>query len=167
MAGGRARRSLPRPRVAVVCALAAAAFAVAGCGASSHPNEPRPQVPTRVSVTITPNGVLVQPKRIAFGPERNQQIPQNQNHPQPPIHTNRPLDVVLVTANQTESESRLHIHGRADVESAPVLAHSPGTVRAELPTGTYTITASGVPYAQAKLVVGPYRASSQNDLLQP
>lgn len=152
----------------MVCALAVAALAVAGCGTSSHPNDPRPAEPTRVSVTIGPNGVIVQPTRIAFGPEPKQQIPQNQNHPQPPIKTKRPLDVILVAANQTEGETRLFIHGRKRVESEPVLAHSPGTIQAELPTGTYTITASGIPYTQpAKLEVGPYRASSQNDILQP
>jgi hypothetical protein len=144
------------------------ALAVAGCGSSGHPNDPRPQVPTRVSVTLGPNGVIVQPTRIAFGPERNQQIPQNQNHAQPDINTDRPLDVVLVAANQTDTNATLYLHGQTDVESEPVLAHSPGTMRAELPTGTYTITASGIPYSHpAKLVVGPYRASSQNDVLQP
>ena len=152
----------------MACALALAALAVAGCGSSDHPNDPRPTGPTRVSVTIGPNGVIVQPSRIAFGPEPHQQIPQNQNHPQPDINTDRPLDVVLVAANQTDGETRLHLRGRTEVESEPVLAHSPATVEAELPTGTYRITASGIPYGQAgKLEVGPYRASSQNDILQP
>ncbi|HEX2393516.1 MAG TPA: hypothetical protein VHI77_11430 [Solirubrobacterales bacterium] len=151
----------------MACALALAALAVTGCGSSSHPNEPRPAEPTRVSVTLTNHGVIVQPTRIAFGPEPHQQIPQNQNHPQPPIETKRPLDVVFVAANQTAADTRLFVDGGAEIESEPVLAHSPGTIEAELPTGTYRITAEGIPYSRAKLEVGPYRASSQNDILQP
>jgi hypothetical protein len=162
MGRGRARAA------AVAGILAATALAAAGCGASSHPNDPRPQVTIRVSVTIGPRGVLVQPARIGVGPARSQQIPQNQNHPQPPIRTNAPLDVVFVASNQTDVDSHLVLHGPRDASSEPVLAHSPGTFQTALPTGAYTISAADVPGATAgKLVVGPYRASSQNDLLLP
>lgn len=167
---GRARRSLARPRGTAACLVAAAAaLAAVGCGASTHPNDPRPQVPTRVSVTLGSGGLIVQPTRIAFGPERHQQIPQNQNHPQPPIKTMRPLDVVFVIANQTDRDSALQVHGSSrEVESKPVLAHSPGSFQTELPTGSYFLTAKGVSTSGAPtLAVGPYRASSQNDLLQP
>jgi hypothetical protein len=146
----------------------ALALAAAGCGASEHANEPRPQVSTRVSVTIGPSGVLVTPHRVAFGRERTQQIPQNQNHPQPPIKTKSPLDVTFVAANQTDLDSHLEIRGTKDASSGPVLAHSPGTFQVDLPTGAYTIAAAGIPGARpAKLTVGPYRASSQNDVLLP
>src|ERR1700753_245412 len=96
---------LGRARVAGGGALAALILAVvgAGCGAESHPNEPRPAVPTRVSVTIGKKGVTVQPSTTAAGPEKHQQLPQNQNQPQPNIKTQAPLNVVFVTANQTES----------------------------------------------------------------
>lgn len=155
-------------KAAAACILGALALAAAGCGSSSHANDPRPQVPTRVSVTIGDGAVLVQPPKVAFGPERHQQIPQNQNHAQPDINTDRPLDVVLVTSNQTDADARLVVRGQTEAESEPVLAHSPGTMRAELPAGTYTISAAGVPGARpGKLIVGPYRASSQNDILQP
>lgn len=139
----------------------------AGCGAETHPNEQRPQVPTRVAVTIGPNGIVVQPPRIAFGPEENQQIPQNQNHPQPPIKTKAPLSVVLVAANQTTSDAELRVSGPADARSEPIPARSPGTLQTDLPTGTYTISATGIDGEPGKLVVGPYRASSQNDVLLP
>ena len=63
----------------------------AGCGAESHPNEPRPAPPTRVSVTITPKAVTVQPATDRRSARNStQQIPQNQNHPQPPIQHRRP-----------------------------------------------------------------------------
>lgn len=153
--------------MAVAC-LIGAALASVGCGAERHANEQRPQVSTRVSVTIGPREVIVQPKRIAFGPEKTQQIPQNQNHPQPPIKTDAPLDVIFVSANQTTEDSKLVIRGAADASSDPVLAHSPGSFQIALPTGTYTVAAPGIPGARsAQLTVGPYRASSQNDVLLP
>ncbi len=152
----------------MVGVVAFAALLVAGCGASSHPNKPRPQVPTRVSVTLNRRGITVTPARVAFGPERTQQIPQNQNHPQPPIKTDRPLDLVFVAANQTFTDTHLVIHGPKAAKSGMVFAHGPGTFQTTLPTGVYTITATEQPEAKpGKLVVGPYRASSENDVLLP
>lgn len=147
--------------------LGALAALAAGCGAQTHPNGPRPQVATRVAVTIGPHGLIVQPGRIGFGPEKTQQIPQNQNHAQPPIKTKGPLTVVLVAANQTGTPSHLEVHGRVDASSGPIPARSPGTMQADLPAGTYTVSAAGIPGGTGKLVVGPYRASSKNDVLLP
>lgn len=161
---------LGRARVAGGGALAALilAFVGAGCGAESHPNEPRPAVPTRVSVTIGKGGIVVKPGVIGVGPEKSQQIPQNQNHSQPPIKTQAPMDVVFVTANQTGDEEKLVIKGAGkSATSAVITANSPGTFATELPTGKYTISASKAGGAPATLKVGPYRASSKNDLLLP
>jgi hypothetical protein len=102
-----------------------------------------------------------------MGPEKHEQLPQNQNHPQPPIKTQAPLDVVFVTANQTESDSKLVIRGPHQTTSPQIHANSPSTFAAELPTGKYTIAAAGEHGAAATLKVGPYRASSKNDLLLP
>ena len=125
-------------------------------------------MPTRVSVTLSPRGLVVQPPRIAFGPEPKQQIPQNQNHPQPPIKTKKPLDVIFVIANQTRHDSRLRIEGvPKEAESEPLLASSPGTFQTSLPTGEYTLRAQGVPSGDSTLAVGPFRASSENDVLLP
>jgi hypothetical protein len=168
---------LGRARVAGGGALAALILALvgAGCGAETHPNEPRPAVPTRVSVTIGEGGIIVRPSSIGMGPEKHQQLPQNQNHPQPPIKTKAPLDVVFVTANQTGEDSKLVIRGPHQATSPQINANSPATFAAELPAGTYTILASdggckpGSPCAvpAATFKVGPYRASSKNDLLLP
>lgn len=148
--------------------LGAVALLAAGCGESRHPNQQRPQGSTRVSVTIGPRGeVLVQPRRIAFGPEKSQQIPQNQNHAQPPRKTREPLDVVFVIANQTSRDTTVQIRdGSKQLRGTKVLAHSPETVGAELETGTYTVSASGAS-TPGRIAVGPYRASSQNDVLLP
>ena len=160
---------LGRARVAGGGALAALILALVGtgCGAESHPNEPRPAVPTRVSVTIGKGGIVVKPNSVGMGPEKHQQLPQNQNHAQPPIKTQAPLSVVFVTANQTTSGEKLVIRGPHKETSPQINANSPGTFAAELPAGDYTIAAAGVRGAPATLKVGPYRASSKNDLLLP
>jgi hypothetical protein len=63
---------------------------------------------------------------------------------------------------------RLNIRGAKDVKSETVFARSPGTFQVDLPAGSYTISAVGLPEARpARLTVGSYRASSQNDVLTP
>ncbi len=158
-----------RARVAVAGAIVAVALAVAGCGAQSHPNDPRPQVALRVSVTITPKAVTVQPAAVGTGPTRTQQIPQNQNHAQPAIADDeRPLTVSIVIANQTRSDTKLELRGPREDSSEPIPAGSPGTLQTDLPSGTYVLAAGDIPGARpGKLVVGPYRASSKNDVLLP
>lgn len=157
-----------RARAAVVGAVGALALAGAGCGSESHSNEPRPQVSIRVSVSISPKAVTVQPRSIGVGPAKTQQIPQNQNHAQPPIPSKGPLNVVLVAANQTTVDSRLELRGPTSASSGPIYAHSPGSFQVDLPTGVYVIAAAGIPSARpGKLIVGPYRASSENDVLLP
>jgi hypothetical protein len=157
-----------RARAGVAGVIGVVALALAGCGAETHPNEQRPQVATRVSVTISEGAVTVQPGGIGMGPDRTQQIPQNQNHPQPPIKTDAPLDVVFVASNQTGTDSKLEVIGPTDATSGPLPAGSPGSFQTSLPSGTYVITAPDLPSARpGKLVVGPYRASSENDVLLP
>jgi hypothetical protein len=144
------------------------ALLAAGCGAEESANEPRPQPPTRVSVTITPRAITVQPPRIAIGPEPTQQIPQNQHAGQPPVRSKRPLDVVLVTANLTDFDSKLELRGPRDAVSGPLVANGNGSLKATLPTGVYEVSAADIPGAKtARLTVGPYRSSSQNDVLLP
>jgi hypothetical protein len=166
---GRRLGAAPRATVAALaCSLGAIALLGAGCGSSEHPNDPRPQPPTRISVTIGEDAVTVQPLRIAVGPEPTQQIPQNQHAGQPRVRSNAPLNVVFVAANLTDADSRLEVHGSKSVSSEPLYANAGVTMQAILPTGVYRVSAAGVPGAKpAKLVVGPYRTSSQNDLLLP
>ncbi len=161
-----------RGRGAFACAfgaLSAAALLAGGCGAEEHVNEPRPQPSTRVSVTVAEDEVRVQPGRIAVGEERSQQIPQNVDAEQPRIRSNAPLEVVLVAANLTDVDSRLELRGvGANRTSKPLVANGAVTLQAQLPTGTYSVQAADIPGAKpARLVVGPYRTSSKNDLLLP
>jgi hypothetical protein len=173
MGGWRGRRPFAAPRFAPaalsLCVLAALAVAGTGCGPEEHVNDPRPQPPTRVSVAISEGSTTVQPPRIAIGPEPTQQIPQNQHAGQPPVRSKVPLDVVFVAANLTDVDSHLEIRGNGkDFTSEPLFANASVTLQATLPTGTYRVRAAGIPGAKsATLVVGPYRSSSENDLLLP
>lgn len=164
MVRGRARAAGVGALVLVACALA-----VAGCGASSHPNEQRPALSTRISVVIQPDQVIVQPGRIGEGPEESQQIPQNEGQPQPRIRGDeRPMAVTIVAANQTGEDARLVIRGAREWKPGPVFARSPATFQTALPTGDYTVVAADVDGARpGHFTVGPYRASSQDDLLTP
>lgn len=150
-------------------ALALLALLAAGCGVEEHANEPRPQPPTRVSVAVAEDGITVDPPRIAFGPEPTQQIPQNRDAEQPPVKSDEPLDVVLVAANLTGTESRLRVRGpRREATSPPLVAQGNISLLAALPTGVYEVSAANLPDVEsATLTVGPYRSSSSNDLLLP
>lgn len=149
-------------------AAVAGAALIAGCGESRHANEQRPQVSTRVSVTINPKQLIVQPTEIGTKAEPTQQPEQNQGNPAPPIKTKAPLDVTVVAANQTATDTKLKITGTKSGESETIYAHSPGTFGFNLPAGNYTISATNMPESQpAHLKVGSYRASSQNELLLP
>lgn len=141
---------------------------LAGCGEDRHASEQRPNVSTRISVTISPKEVIVQPLQIGIRAEATQEIPQNENDPEPPIKTKKPLDVTIVVANQTPSDTKLKIRGAKEEETDTVFARSPGSFQVDLPAGSYTISAVGLPEARpAHLKVGRYRASSQNDVLLP
>ena len=162
MGPGRARAA------AFACLAGAVLLLAAGCGESRHANEQRPSGSTRVSVTINPREVLVQPTAVAEEAEKFQQIPQNQDHPQPPIKTKTPLNVTFVTANQTSTDTKLKIRGAKEAESDTVYARSPGTFQVSLPAGSYTVSVTGMPGARpGHLKIGHFRASSQNDVLLP
>lgn len=168
MGPGRVSSWSRRSQAATLVALVGLLALLSGCGESRHANEQRPQGSTRVSITVSSGEVIVQPTRIGFEAEVNQEIPQNQDHPEPPIKTKAPLGVAMVTANQTPKDIRLKIRGRKSAESDTIYARSPGTFGIALPAGTYTISAVGMPEARpAHLAVGSYRASSQNDVLLP
>jgi hypothetical protein len=153
--------------IAVGACAGALALASLACGAEEHPNEPRPAPPVRLSVAIGKDSITVTPSRIGIGPERTKLIQQNQDQPQPAIRTNAPLTVVFVSANLTDTPSKLVIHGPKDVSSGLLVANGNGSYTTALPTGAYTLSAAGIPASPAKLLVGPVRRSSQNDVLLP
>ena len=49
-----------------------------------------------------------------------------------------------------------------------MVANGNGSFQVNLPTGVYTIGAADIPDATpTRLAIGPYRASSENDVLLP
>lgn len=110
----------------------------------------------------------MQPPRIAFGPEPSQQIPQNQHAGQPSVRSKAPVVVVFVAANLTDANAKLELHGPKHATSGPLVANGNGSFQASLPTGAYTVRAAGITGAKpVRFTVGPYRSSSQNDVLLP
>ena len=140
-----------------------------GCGAEEHANVPRPSPPVRVSVAIHSDSITVTPSKVALGPEKSKLIEQNADTSRSPsIRTNAPLTVVFVSANLTATDSKLEIRGPKSTTSGPLVANGNGSYQTALPTGRYTVAAADIPGAKpAHLLVGPYRASSQNDVLLP
>jgi hypothetical protein len=118
---------------------------------------------------VTEDSITVQPKRIAIGPEPAAQIPQNREVEQPPVDSGRPLDVVLVAANLTDHNSKLVVKGpETEAVSGRLVANGNASLQTALPTGVYEVSAAGLPGAEpARLVVGSFRTSSENDLLLP
>jgi hypothetical protein len=150
------------------CVVVALGALAAGCGSEEHPNEPRPQPPTRVSVTVTPKAITVQPPRIAIGPEPSQQIPQNQHAGQPQVRSKAPVNVVFVTANLTDFNSKLEVRGPKNAKSGALVANGNNSLLTALPTGVYEVSAADIPSAKPfRFTVGPYRSSSENDVLLP
>jgi hypothetical protein len=161
---------LGRARAAAIAVLAGVTALFVGCGESRHANDQRPQVSTRVSVTVSPSEVIVQPLKIGMEAEKFQEIPQNQDHPEPPLKkSNGPLDVTFVIANQTPRDATVQVlEGSQEIDGEKVFAHSPGSFHLNLPAGSYMISAAGLPGAKpAHLTVGKFRGSSQNDVLTP
>jgi hypothetical protein len=156
-------------RAAAIAAMVAATALLLGCGESRHANQQRPTGSTRVSVTVTGRELIVAPTEVGARAEATQEIPQNVEHPEPPIKSTKPLDVTFVIANQTSRPSAIQIlDGSRMVKGIKVEPRSPGTLQAELPTGSYTISGGSATKANpAQLRVGRYRASSQNDVLLP
>jgi hypothetical protein len=154
--------------IAVGACAGTLALASLGCGAEEHANVPRPSPPVRVSVAIHSDSITVTPSKVGLGPERSKLIQQNEDEEQPSIRTNAPLTVVFVSANLTRTDSSLEIRGPKDTSSGLLVANGNDSYQTALPTGRYTIAAADIPGAKpASFMVGPYRASSQNDVLLP
>ena len=79
-----------------------------------------------------------------------------------------PVDVVFVTANLTDFDSKLEVRGPKNAKSGALVANGNDSLLTALPTGVYEVSAADIPSAKpVRFTVGPYRSSSQNDLLLP
>lgn len=150
---------------AIICLIGA--LVVVGCGKESHPNDPRPPVPTAVTVAISEGGVSASPARVGVAGSGSN-ISQNEGETEPSIPSSTPLLVSFTVANLTGTDTELEIVGPKPYTSTTILGNGTGAFKRALPTGLYRIRAVGLPQARpATFAVGPVRVSSSNDLLLP
>jgi hypothetical protein len=133
----RRGRALPLA-IALVTALV-----LAGCGSSNFKNDPRPPVPAEVSVKIAKDGVAVSPREFGAGL------------------------VNFTIANLTTDTGTLAIHGPVDTSSTEIPPAGTGTIKADMKSGNYEASVSGIAVRPFSFTVGPERPSGQNDLLLP
>ena len=149
-------------------ALLAACAVFVGCGNSTHENNPRPPVPTVVSVAVGEESIEA---KAAMGPgvgepgPRQPYVNQNANAPQNQADRGAPAVVNFAIANLTNRATTLRMQGPVDrrVVLTPSGSASFGMA---LPTGIYFFSSpasSGV----GRLTVGRSRVSSGGDLLLP
>ncbi len=128
-----------------------AAVAIGGCGSESdYANDPRPPSAINVSASISPSKVTVSPTEFGAGP------------------------VTLLIANLTEETQQLTIETQSLSQKAGIKQTSSvinpqgtGTLKVDVPEGTYVVRAAREGIQEATVKVGEERPSSQDQLLQP
>jgi hypothetical protein len=130
----------------------ALAIAAAGCGSGGgYANAQRPPAPVTVSIAIVGGRIEISPDRIGAGP------------------------TMLLIANQSARSRELTLTGAldaracvaADASSGPINAQDTAHMQLPLVQGTCDVGVADGSLPPARLVVGPQRASAQQDLLQP
>lgn len=143
-------------RTRTVGALSAAVLAlcVAGCGSSgsSYANASRPPAPVTLSIVVANGRIAISPDHVGAGP------------------------TVLLIANESASSRNVTLtpalaSGRgcvtADTSSGPIAPQGTARIKLPLVEGACAIGVADGGLPPARLVVGPERASAQQDLLQP
>lgn len=129
-----------------VAALGAAALA-AGCGEDDFENLPRPPSPIELAAVITDDEVKVSPstaKAVGAG------------------------TATVTISNQSQDPGALVLEGPSDEASDEIAPGGVASIKVELLEGDYTVSAGEDSDArESKLVVGPERPSSQNEVLLP
>ena len=131
--------------------IAAAAAAIGGCGSESdYANDPRPPAAINVSAAISPSKVTVSPTEFGAGP------------------------VTLLIANLTDESQQLTIETQSLSQEAGIKQTSSvinpkgtGTLKVDVPEGTYVVSVARDGIQDATVRVGEERPSSQDQLLQP
>jgi len=122
----------------------AAALAIGACGSSDFKNDPRPPSPIAVGARIADREVDVSPRTFGAGP------------------------VTLTISNQSPDPARLVLEGPTDAQSEEIVPNGTTSLQTNLHQGDYTLSNDENPAGRdTTLKVGPQRASSQNQLLEP
>ncbi len=152
----------------VTVGLLAASVAFTGCGASTHENNPRPPVPTVVSISVGADEIGAKPAEgnaVGIARVRQPYLNQNANAPQNQADRKVPAVVNLAIANLTDQATKLVIEGPVE-RVVPLTANGSGSLNLAMPTGIYRIS-SPASSDTTLLAVGPSRVSSGGDLLLP
>ena len=120
-----------------------------GCG-SDYANKPRPATPINVTAAISTKKLSISPKTFGAGP------------------------IVLIISNQTGQPQTVTLQTQElggdkpgiKQTSNPIDPHGTGTMKVDVRTGTYEVSAKGGVKA-ASVEVGADRSSAQNELLEP
>ena len=146
----RALQAIGRTRSTAAAVAVAAAAAVAACGDDDFANEPRAPARVTLSTAVTPSAVTVAPSRVGAGP------------------------IELLAANLTSRSQRLTLRRQVPgggtqplTGTGPIDPGATASLTADLPPGTYRVTAGARAIAPATIRVGPRRPSAQDRLLQP
>jgi hypothetical protein len=156
----RPRRGRPRAtmRTRMLGALSATLVVLAGlgsgCGSGSddYANADRPPAPISISIAVTGTRVAVAPSRVGAGPVLL--LIANES--------DRSRDVTL-TAPNASSDSCVE----DDASSGPINPQGAAHIQLSLVHGTCAVGVADGSLPSTRLVVGPQRASAQQDLLQP
>ncbi|PZR68094.1 MAG: hypothetical protein DLM63_04950 [Solirubrobacterales bacterium] len=136
-----------------------AATLLSACGSgSNYANNPRPPSPIDLGTSINDHRVSVSPSHFGAGP------------------------VVLVVTNQSSAARSLRVRttiigasctspngtrGPIDQSTSPISPQGTGQLQVDLCQGRYAVSVDDGAIQAADLVVGPQRASAQNQVLQP
>jgi hypothetical protein len=131
-------------RAAALGLLCAAPLVLAACGEDDFPNDPRPAAPIELTAAIDPKAVTISP-----------------NHPGAGL-------VNITISNQTAEPARLTLEGPTSVTSNEIAPGGTGSIKTDLAEGEYEAAAGAeIGIKPETLTVGPERANSTNELLQP
>ncbi|HET6447745.1 MAG TPA: hypothetical protein VFG31_01450 [Conexibacter sp.] len=125
-----------------------------GCGSSSddYANADRPPAPISISIAVTGTRVAVAPSHVGAGPVLL--LIANES--------SRSRDVTLRTPDGSSSACV-----KDDASSGPINPQGAAHIQLSLVEGTCEVGVADGSLPPTRLVVGPQRASAQQDLLQP
>lgn len=154
-----------RRKIASLALLAGAAVVVASCEAKSHENDPRPPVPTTLSISVMSSEITVTPEEVGRVGRRPVNITQNRTAQVTQANPRRGAVVDVRVSSLTGEPSRLFLEGPVE-EERPIPANGTTAFQIELPTGIYRLS-SPASDDTARFSVGPSRVSSATDVLTP
>ena len=131
--------------MAIAALAAMAALSLGACGEDDFTNDPaRASATINVAARVDKREVVVSPNRFGAGL------------------------VNFTIANFSDSPVRFTLSGPKEAASLPIPPGAPGSLKVELPEGSYEATAGQAASPQpATVKVGPTRPGSQNKLLEP